>query len=227
MKANEDLAQKWIGLSEGGLTDNKHDPGGRTCRGITQDEFSAWLRRQGKPGRDVATITKDEAETIIAQQYFRPIWFDELPSGLDYAMGDYSVNSGPHQATLDLQRTLNSLGQKIKVDGALGNITLDAVDQASAAGLILGLCQRRMAFLRRLRTFQYFGKGWTRRVIGEKPGVQNWDSGVLDRATRMARGKAITSQPKNSPGRAVGKPMSAPVAFVTRALHPHEWRIGR
>lgn len=182
MKRNLDKVQGWIGLSEGGLVDHPRDPGGLTDRGITQRTFNGWLRSQGKPIRSVRGISKADAETIIHTQYMAPVWFDKLPSGLDYAMADYAVNSGPSRAVKEIQRIVGT-----KADGVMGNQTFGEIIKADTEGLIKQLCQKRMSFLRRLKTFDAFGRGWTTRVMGHSDGFQANDIGVIDRAIMLLR----------------------------------------
>lgn len=181
MKENTDIVMGWIGLSEGGYVNHPRDPGGETNRGITKRVWDAWLRSQGKAPRPVRSITKDEAEQILYDQYFKPVMFDRLPSGLDYAMVDYAVNSGPSRAIKELQRILG-----VSADGVMGNVTLGAVATRDPADLVITLCGRRLSFMKSLSTWSTFGKGWTRRVMGNVDGVQTNDIGVIDRGVRMA-----------------------------------------
>jgi lysozyme family protein len=58
-----------------------------------------------------------------------------------------------------LQRALG-----VTVDGHIGDHTLLAAKDADHAALVRSICDQRMKFLRSLRTFPTFGKGWTRRV---------------------------------------------------------------
>lgn len=207
MRENAERVQAWIGLSEGGYVNNPKDPGGPTDRGITQKTYDAWNRRQGKPKLSVKGISKAEAEAIIAAQYMAPIRFDKLPSGLDYAMADYSVNSGPAQAARTLQRIL-----KVEPDGVIGAITLDAIEGPNVEALIVALCEARMRFLRRLKAWKTFGRGWTRRVMGERDGVQAGDIGVIDRAVMLARDAESIPAPTAAPGRAEPEPEPQTVA---------------
>ncbi|EEX09638.1 secretion activator protein [Ruegeria lacuscaerulensis ITI-1157] len=199
MRSNYPQIQDWIGLSEGGYVNHPEDPGGATDRGITQRTYDAWNDRLGRPRRTVRGISKAEAEKIIEFQYLDAVRADVLPSGLDYAMGDYAVNSGPAKAAMDLQRVLG-----VRVDGVIGLQTLAAVQAANTQDVIVKLCQRRMSFLKSLRTWRVFGKGWTRRVMGDLPGVQTGDIGVIDRAVRMAResGQPIPAPKQSAPGKA-------------------------
>lgn len=159
MKHNEAQVLRWIGLSEGGYINHKDDPGGATDRGITQATYDAWNRAHGRPAKPVRGISKAEAERIISAQYLTPVKFDDLPSGLDYAVADWSVNSGPARAVKELQKLV-----KVTPDGVMGAKTLAAVDARNTASLINAYCDRRMDFLLSLKTFNTFGKGWAQRV---------------------------------------------------------------
>lgn len=199
MRENYSQILGWIGLSEGGYVDHPDDPGGATDRGITQRTFDAWNKRQGKPKRSVRGISKTEADRIVEFQYLDAVRADVLPSGLDYAVSDYAVNSGPGRAVKDLQRVLG-----VQVDGIIGLHTLEAVENANTLEVIKDLCERRMTFLRGLRHWKTFGDGWTRRVMGDLPGAQTGDIGVIDRSWRMARGRnAIQAPKKAAPGKGV------------------------
>ncbi|MBT3139987.1 hypothetical protein KL867_02895 [Ruegeria litorea] len=199
MRTNYPQIQAWVGLSEGGYVNHPRDPGGATDRGITQRTFDAWNRKQGKPKRAVRGISKHVAEQIIEFQYLDAVRAADLPAGLDYAMADYAVNSGPGRAAKDLQRTLG-----VAADGVIGVQTLAAGAKADNADLIQRLCQRRMRFLRGLKHWNTFKGGWTRRVMGDQPGVQIRDIGVIDRAVQLARdASAIPAPVAVTPGKAL------------------------
>ena len=205
MRANLKQTIKWIGLSEGGYVNHPKDPGGATNMGITQRVYDAWRRNNGQQPRSVREITRNEADTIVVEQYLAPIWFDKLPSGLDYALADFAVNSGVSRAVKFLQRILARRGHDIEVDGVMGAVTMATITKENdPAGLSIDLCNDRMAFLRRLRTWKTFGKGWTRRVMGEEDGVQDRDTGVIDRAVKLANSEPVTSEPKPAPGKGSG-----------------------
>jgi lysozyme family protein len=137
-----------------------------------------------------------EVSDIYNKQYWRTIKGDSLPCGLDYCVFDFGVNSGIVRAVKYLQRLVGFTGDD--VDGILGMITLAAVEALSAkdeAAAIAQYCANRLVFLRSLSTFATFGKGWTRRVIGYRAGVQESDSGVIDYATFMARNNSSYKMP--------------------------------
>lgn len=182
---------------EGGFVNHPRDPGGATNKGVTQKVYDTYRRSIGLATRSVRSITKAEVEDIYRNQYWNKVDGDGLPAGIDYAVFDYAVNSGVGKAVKDLQRTIrgwsNRLGEvaNIRVDGIMGQATLAAAEAAAhedECGFIESLCERRMSFLKSLKTWGTFGKGWKRRVMGAVDGYQENDSGVIDYAIKMAEG---------------------------------------
>lgn len=158
---------------EGGKDDDPVDPGGRTNQGVIQREFSAWLRKGGKPSRDVFTMTDTERDAIYFENYGTRIRFNELPPGVDLVVLDGAINSGPSQSVKWVQRSLG-----LAADGVLGNLTMQSiVDYPNHDDLIAKICAARMAFLKSLKTFWHFGGGWTSRVNQLKKTGQAWAMG--------------------------------------------------
>ena len=83
---------------------------------------------------------------------------DDLPSGLDWEVLDWAVNSGTGRAAKALQNLIGA-----KQDGAIGPKTLQAVMNYDPAQLITQLHDTRQKFYENLSYFKTFGKGWTRR----------------------------------------------------------------
>lgn len=210
MRRNREQVLDWIGLSEGGYVNHPRDPGGATDRGITQATFDAWNRQHGRPVRPVRGISEAEAREILAAQYLDTVRFDDLPAGVDYAIADYGVNSGPGRAAKVLQRVLG-----VPDDGVIGTVTLAALAQRDPIEVIGAICEERMAFLRRLRTFDTFGRGWTTRVMGAREGMQDDDIGVIDRAGMLARNAGSIPAP-TTPGPAKAEPEAPRPVSVLR-----------
>jgi lysozyme family protein len=160
-KSNFDRALVAVLKHEGGYVNDPQDPGGATNKGITFRTYNSWLKSQGKKNKNVKNITDREVASIYKHQYWDAIKGDQLPSGVDYCVFDYAVNSGPGRAAKELQRTVG-----VAVDGSIGHDTLGATRALLSSGVINGVCDRRMAFLKRLKHWGRFGKGWTRRVTG-------------------------------------------------------------
>jgi lysozyme family protein len=145
--------------SEGGYVNHPDDPGGPTRWGITLAD----ARRHWKPGAtadDVRRMPEAAARAIYRERYWNALRCNELPSGIDYAVFDYGVNSGVGRAGRVLRRVLGLPDRS----GAIDRPVCDAAHAGDAAALINAICAERMAFLRSLKTFAVFGRGWTRRV---------------------------------------------------------------
>lgn len=178
---------------EGGYTDHPRDPGGPTNLGVTQRVYDAYRAYRGLKTQSVKLISSTEVADLYAKNYWKLVKGDSLPAGLDYAVFDFAVNSGVSRATRYLQRVIG-----VEDDGALGLISLTAIERAYKADpikLITKYCLNRLAFLESLDTFDVFGKGWTRRVVGLKDGAQENDKGVLDYAVMMAKRNQIYTLP--------------------------------
>lgn len=159
---SDTLAQtiKLVFGSEGGYVNHPRDPGGATKYGITAATLGA-ARRLGRKATpdEVKRLTLAEAAGILDRQYAQPLRYRELPAGLDYALFDYAVNSGPAQAVKTLQRLL-----AVEADGILGVKTLEAIRRHEVTDLIDELQDARLRFLHGLKTWPTFGKGWSART---------------------------------------------------------------
>ena len=163
--ANCARSLKLVGLSEGGYTNHRLDRGSwyggdlvGTNHGISAPVLADWRRRT--PTRhQMRALTKTEADRIYKEKYWDSVRGDYLPRGLDYAMFDYGVNSGPSQAIKALQRVIGA-----KPDGLFGAQTSKAIKRQNTEIIILSLMNRRLSFLQRLKSWRTFGKGWARRV---------------------------------------------------------------
>lgn len=145
---------------EGGWADHPKDPGGATMKGVTISTFRRYVKADGTKA-DLRNITDAQIQAVYRKQYWDAVRGDELPDGIDYAVFDYAVNSGPTRAIKHLQEVAG-----VAVDGKLGPATLAAVSALNRAALINALCDRRMKFLKGLETWATFKKGWSARVSG-------------------------------------------------------------
>ncbi|MFQ5625416.1 MAG: glycoside hydrolase family 108 protein [Methyloligellaceae bacterium] len=164
MKKNFRAALARVLAHEGGYVDHPLDPGGATNLGITRRTLAAWrsIKPWWKlPKTEVRDLTRREAGRVYRARYWDGVLGDKLPSGVDYAVFDYAVNSGVTRAAKALQRVVGA-----KADGIAGEKTLAALARHHPKTVIRRLIARRMSFLQRLRTWKTFGRGWTARVNG-------------------------------------------------------------
>jgi lysozyme family protein len=158
MKENFDRSLQCVLIHEGGFANHPKDPGGATMKGVTLLTFRRFFGA-GKTVEELKHITQEQLARIYRTGYWDKCCCDQLPDGVDYAVFDFAVNSGPGRAAKVLQAVLNA-----KQDGAIGPVTLGLVAAQEPAAIIKDLCDRRLTFLQQLDTFATFGKGWNRRV---------------------------------------------------------------
>jgi len=144
--------------SEGGFVNRADDPGGATNKGITLATFRQFVKPSGSIA-DLQALTAEQAGIVYRAQYWAKVAGDDLPAGVDYAVFDFAVNSGPKQAATSLQRVIGAA-----MDGVIGPNTLAAVRDRPPAAVITMVCNERLRFLERLPTWPTFGKGWAARV---------------------------------------------------------------
>lgn len=159
MRANFDKALAAILQSEGGYVNNPDDNGGPTNRGVTQAVYDDWRQDHGLAKQSVKMLSRSETMAIYRSLYWSPVHGDELPSGLDYVLFDFAINSGVNRASRYLQRALG-----VAEDGKIGPVTIKAASAYPPAKLIDAVLDLRLAFLKQLSDFAYFGKGWMKRI---------------------------------------------------------------
>ena len=160
MKDNFDTSLKHVLVHEGGFVNHPRDPGGATMKGVTLATF----RRHFGASRtvdDLKNISDEQLGQIYRTGYWDKCRCDQLPSGVDYAVFDAAVNSGPGRSAIWLQGAVGAVR-----DGGIGPNTLTKVATHEPKAVVNDMCDERLAFLRRLPTFSTFGRGWTRRVAG-------------------------------------------------------------
>jgi lysozyme family protein len=200
---NLPIALKLTFGHEGGLSTDRSDPGNWSTGKVNQGVFVG--TKYGVTGRvlgahrklnrsatfeEVKALTLEEASDIYRQGYWGPARCDDLPSGLDFAVFDFAINSGVSRAVRSLQAVL-----KVKADGVVGPVTLQAVSQRQTAPLIEAYIAERMRFLQTLRNWPNHGRGWTIRVTGKDP-QGRWAPrpGVIGEALALAANKRPSPQ---------------------------------
>ncbi len=145
---------------EGGWSDHPRDPGGATMRGVTLYTYRRYYGADRTPAQ-LRQIRDDELAHIYRQGYWDTCRCDALPDGVDYAVFDAAVNSGPGRSARWLQAAVGA-----HQDGGIGPRTLERVPAHAPVRLIDDLCARRLKFLQGLGTWVDFGRGWAHRVAG-------------------------------------------------------------
>jgi len=122
---------------EGGYSAHPADRGGPTRYGITEQV----ARAHGYTG-PMAELPQEVARAIYLERYWAGPRFDQIATrspAIAEELLDTGVNMGPGVASRFLQRALNVLNRgqdaypDVIVDGAIGRMTLYALDQLIAA----------------------------------------------------------------------------------------------
>ncbi|MFA5897870.1 MAG: glycoside hydrolase family 108 protein [Hyphomicrobium sp.] len=201
---------------EGGYVNHPKDPGGATNKGITQRVYDDYRKSIAASTRSVKFLTEGEIGYIYRAKYWNLIKGDTLPPGLNYVVFDGAVNSGCAQSAKWLQRALRP-HYAGAVDGLIGPGTLQALrEYPDLDKLIVDICAQRLAFMKSLRGWPTFGKGWSRRVSAVSATGRYWaiDAGKTDpepatsvpthSIVAMATEKADVADAKAAPSTAVG-----------------------
>jgi len=220
-----DRALAKVLVHEGGYVNHPKDPGGETNRGVTRRVYDEYRRTLKLPVQSVKYITNAEVQSIYRMRYWALIKGDSLPPGISYVVFDGAVNSGVSQSAKWLQRALG-----IKADGVIGPGTLDALRGVNDHDdLIAKIIARRMAFLKALKTWKTFGKGWTSRVNGVLAVGQAWAAGsvgpdieFIPDGNRKANIEDAKAPPSTAPGDAAagGGSIGAVIAQAQEQLTP-------
>jgi lysozyme family protein len=162
MQENWDKSFEMVLKHEGGYVNDPRDPGGRTNLGVTQ---RAWEGYVGKSVDEafMRSLTPEVVKPFYKAMYWDKIKGDQLPAGVDYAAYDLAVNSGTGRAAKYLQQIAG-----VTADGAIGPKSIEAINACDPEQTVQALCDMRLDFLKRLPTFETFGKGWSRRVAEVK-----------------------------------------------------------
>jgi len=161
MKDNFEQCLALVLKHEGGFVNHPKDPGGMTNLGVTKKVWEEWI---GKPVDEAAmrALGPTDVAPLYKKNYWDRVRGDDLPTGVDYSVFDFAVNSGVGRAAKFLQAACD-----VAQDGAIGPATLAAVAQHHPRELATSICEKRLAFLQSLPTWGN-PRGWNKRVAEVK-----------------------------------------------------------
>lgn len=150
------ITLKW----EGGNDDDSRDPGGRTSRGITAEDWAEW--RQTHPGLDpdVWKAPQDQIVALYKERYWNALLCDSLPNGPDMVVFDHGVLAGIGTSAKLLQTIVG-----VDVDGEIGPLTIAAAATFDPVSLVGRLSDERLAYYQGRPGWPVYGHGWTNRVV--------------------------------------------------------------
>tara|TARA_R110000822_G_scaffold131139_5_gene268006 strand:- start:2173 stop:2685 length:513 start_codon:yes stop_codon:yes gene_type:complete len=157
MQENFDKCLEMLLHHEGGFVNHPRDPGGMTNHGVTRMVYEKWVGRKMSE-QDMRDLTPADVAPIYKNEYWKRCKCDDLPSGVDWCVFDWAVNSGVGRSAKALQGIIGATQ-----DGGIGPMTLKLIAEHEPKELIEKMHDKRQGFYEGLKTFDSFGKGWTRR----------------------------------------------------------------
>ena len=156
--------------SEGGFSDDPRDNGnklpdgrpGSTMLGVTQYNWENWTGHQ-VTHEQMKKLKPEDVKPFYKKKFWDACRCNDLPDGIDYLVFDFAVNAGVGRSAKTLQSVVGATP-----DGAIGPITLAAVNKFSPQELIDGFSKEKESFYRGLGNFDVYGEGWLNRVAAVK-----------------------------------------------------------
>ena len=153
---------------EGGYSNDKHDKGGKTKYGITEED----ARDFGYKG-DMQDLTMDFAKNIYLKKYYLGNKLDKVVNDkVALSVCDFIVNGGAWGAK-KAQAALNELGFDLRVDGILGEKSLAALNEVDEN-----------KFLEKYHDLQ---RRYYRVLAANKPSQKKFLTGWLNRVDRKEK----------------------------------------
>ena len=158
--------------AEGGFVNALADSGGATDKGIA---WKTWKENAKsvlgvEPTLDnLKNLTDAQAQQIYRHEFWDAISADQINDGdVRYLLFDFTVNSGKGNAVMTLQRVLNGVGFSLKVDGGMGEKTLNSLNNANQLELYTKLKKARIDFIENIPkkkpSQKKFMNGWLNRI---------------------------------------------------------------
>ena len=145
---------------EGGYVNHPKDPGGPTNKGITLATFQS-VYGKTKTVNDLKNITDEQWQTIFKKYFWDRYKADQIKDDyVAFLLVDWLWGSGKYAIT-KVQQLLG-----LKVDGIVGEKTIAKINSYNGKDLFTRLWKLRESFIRGLKNFDTFGKGWLRRLNG-------------------------------------------------------------
>jgi len=167
MQNNFDKSLALVLKSEGGWTGPNGlngDPGGETNLGVTKKVWEEWVGHEVKTMKD---LTPADVAPMYQAKYWMACYAPQLKVGLDYALFDAAVNTGPGRAVKLLQECLGCVP-----DGTIGSRTMQLIDQKKPEDVIEAFSKRKIDFYESLNKPQFIN-GWLKRVEQVKQNALN------------------------------------------------------
>lgn len=164
-------AFKFTKENEGGYSNHKSDPGGKTLFGISIIYHPIWYAKVYSAWK---SGNKDLLDKLLKDFYFQNYWqseFDKLKDKiLAIRLFDLSVNLGKKTAVRLLQQAIQDISNlTIEIDGIFGIKTLGACNSLFKSlndeqPLYESFVGKAESYYKNRKNFNVFGKGWLNRL---------------------------------------------------------------
>lgn len=170
-------AVEFVLSHEGGFTNDPDDPGGPTNWGISL-RFLGSLSKIDDSGyapgdldkdgdvdlEDIRTMGREDAVKIYEEQWWERYKYYNIKSiQVASKVMDLSVNMGPRQAHLCVQRALRACGSRVVDDGVFGPRTTAGVNNVDPRSFMAAVRSEAAGFYRGLNRELYL-RGWLNRA---------------------------------------------------------------
>ena len=158
---------------EGGYVNDKNDRGGKTKYGITEPfmEDFKYALPSGKT-IPIEDLTVDDAKKLYKAMWDRYNLGYVREKDVAYVIFDYMINTFYHTAAKRVQEILNTRGAALKVDGHLGEKSLNAIHESDRKWLIDEVLKNRQ--------FHH------RKDVNENPAQLKFYAGWMNRLNKIA-----------------------------------------
>lgn len=131
-----------LAVCEGGLSDSPYDKGGFTNMGITWGTFQnavlAGVINYPLTKEGLAKISPEDVRKIAKLWYWDAMRCDDIKDQkIANSLADACFNCGANGSSVLMQKSLNSLGHNLVVDGIIGAKSLKAINETDAKVLLL------------------------------------------------------------------------------------------
>lgn len=162
-------------MVEGEYSNDKHDKGGKTKYGITEED----ARDFGYKG-DMQDLTMDFAKNIYLKKYYLGNKLDKVANDkVALSICDWAVNSGKN-GIKNAQIAINQLtNANLDIDGIIGNKTLEALSTVDPGKFLEVYHNLQRIYYRSKvaddKTQENFLAGWLNRVQRKEEYFKDWD----------------------------------------------------
>lgn len=167
--------------NEGGLSNDPHDKGGFTYGGISEKYWRGWKGFPivhsivAKHNGDFKLANKELANNQQVQDLKKAFYMSNFWNVLSLSyindqqlannIYDFEVNAGTGESAFAIQKACNDLGCNLKVDGAVGKLTIRAINAINPKQLYDAFNSERLKYYKSLNDWKYYEDSWTSRII--------------------------------------------------------------